>query len=110
MVEVNVNDHLVLLEGKAAVGKSGSLMGLENPERVAYMNCENGKKLPFPAKFKQVVVTDPYQVPQAIEALTGNPDYDTIIIDSNSFLMQMFETQYVNTATNTMKALILSAA
>ena len=99
-----VNDHLVLLEGKASVGKSASFMHLENPERVAYMNCENGKKLPFPTKFKQVIVTDPLQVPASIDALNGNPDFDTIIIDSNSFLMQMYENQYVITSPNTMKA------
>lgn len=110
MTVQTVNDHLVLLAGKAAVGKSGSLMELQNPERVVYLNCENGKKLPFPAKFKQVVVTDPLQVPATIEALNENPDYDTIVIDSNSFLMQMYENQYVITSSNTMKALILSAA
>ncbi|UOX40286.1 AAA domain protein [Vibrio phage PhiImVa-1] len=103
-MELAVNDHLVLLEGRAAVGKSASFMNLENPERVAYLNCENGKKLPFPAKFKQVVVTDPMQVPASIEGLNGHPDYDTIIVDSNSFLMQMYENQYVITAPNTMKA------
>lgn len=104
MVDVNVNDHLVLLEGKAACGKSGSLMHLANPERVAYLNCENGKKLPFPAKFQQVVVTDPKQVPASIESLNGNPNFDVIVIDSNSFLMQMYENQYVITSSNTMKA------
>lgn len=109
-MDLQVNDHLVLLEGKASVGKSASFMNLKNPERVAYLNCENGKKLPFPAKFKQVIVTDPLQVPASIDGLTGNPDYDVIIVDSNSFLMQMFENMYVNTSANTMKALILSAA
>lgn len=42
MSDVAMNDHLVLLEGKAACGKSGSFMYLDNPERVAYLNCENG--------------------------------------------------------------------
>ena len=35
------NTQLVLIGGKSATGKSASLMGLRNPERVAYMNCEN---------------------------------------------------------------------
>lgn len=99
-----MNDHLVLIEGKAASGKSASLMSMVNPERVAYLNTENGKRLPFPAKFKQVTVTDPLQVPASIEGLNGNPDYDVIVVDSLSFLMQMYEQQYVNTASNTMKA------
>ena len=36
------NDHLVLLCGKSATGKSASLMQLENPEGVMYLNCEAG--------------------------------------------------------------------
>ena len=35
------NTQLVLIGGKSATGKSASLMGLCNPERIAYMNCEN---------------------------------------------------------------------
>ena len=35
------NTQLVLIGGKSATGKSASLMGLRDPERVAYMNCEN---------------------------------------------------------------------
>lgn len=62
------------------------------------------KKLPFPAKFKQVTVTDPLQVPATIESLTGNPNVDIIVIDSLSFLMQMYESDYVLTAANGQKA------
>jgi len=51
------NTQLVLIGGKSATGKSASLMGLRDPERVAYMNCENNKRLPFPAKFTQANVT-----------------------------------------------------
>lgn len=98
-----INDQLVLIEGKAAGGKSASFMNFDNPERVAYLNCENGKRLPFPAKFKQVTVTDPLQVPASIEALNGSADIDTIIVDSLSFLMQMYESNYVLTSANTMK-------
>jgi RNase adaptor protein for sRNA GlmZ degradation len=36
------NDHLVLIGGKSAAGKSASLMKLENPEGVLYLNCEAG--------------------------------------------------------------------
>lgn len=37
-----MNNHLVLLGGKSAVGKSASLMNLQNPEGVMYLNCEAG--------------------------------------------------------------------
>ena len=47
-----VNDHLVLISGKSATGKSMCLRNLSN---VLYLNCEAGKKLPFkPNNFKEV--------------------------------------------------------
>lgn len=98
------NTQLVLISGKSATGKSASLMNMREPHKVAYMNCENNKRLPFPAKFKQASVIDPHQVPQAIDALNGNPDYSTIVVDTLTFMMDMYETQYVLPATNTMKA------
>lgn len=104
LITENVNDHLVLIEGRSSVGKSASLMGLPNPERVAYLNCENGKRLPFASKFQQKTVTDPLQVPSSIDALKGHPDYDIIVVDSLSFLLQMYESQYVLTSSNTQKA------
>lgn len=97
-----INDHLVLLCGKSATGKSASLMSLKNPEGVMYLNCESGKKLPFPAKFKQYVVTDPYQVPEGITAAESMPEIHTIVVDSLSFLMELFESVYVVGAANTM--------
>ena len=38
---MSLNDHLVLVSGKSATGKSASLKNLENPEGVMYLNCEN---------------------------------------------------------------------
>ena len=37
-----INDHLVLIAGPSAVGKSASFMNLKNPEGVMYLNCESG--------------------------------------------------------------------
>ena len=101
-----MNNHLVLLCGKSAVGKTTSLRNILNPKGVAYMNCEAGKAPTFACEFNQVTVTDPLQVPQSIEALLGNPKYHTIIIDSLSFLMQMYESVYVLNAVNSQKELV----
>lgn len=100
---MSVNDHLVLVAGKSATGKSASLMNLQNPEGVMYLNCENNKKLPFQSKFKEYTVTDPNQV---LEAFTRaeNMDVHTIVIDTLTYLMDMYETVYVLNSTNTMKA------
>ena len=98
------NDHLVLISGKSATGKSASLMNLKNPEGVIYLNCENNKKLPFRSKFKELSVTDPKQVYQAFVEAENMPEVHTIIVDTLTYLMDMYATQYVKTASNTMKA------
>jgi len=106
-----VNDNLVLIVGKSSNGKSASLMGLENPEGVMYLNCEAGKKLPFPAKFMKgrdgkagLVITDPLQVMEAFEAAETMPHIHTIVVDTLTYLLDMYESLYVLNSTNTMKA------
>jgi hypothetical protein len=99
-----VNDNLVLLCGKSATGKSASLMNMNNPEGVMYLNCEAGKKLPFKSKFKQFVITDPLQINEAFEAAEGMPDVHTIVVDSLTYLLDMYESVYVIPSTNGMQA------
>jgi len=98
------NDHLVLLCGKSATGKSASLMGLDKPEGVMYLNCEAGKKLPFRAKFKQFTITDPLQVNEAFDAAEGMADVHTIVVDSLTYLLDMYESVYVLNSSNGMQA------
>lgn len=98
------NDHLVLLCGKSATGKSASLMGLENPEGVMYLNCEAGKRLPFKAKFKQYTITDPHQVIEAFDAAENMPDVHTIVVDSLTYLLDLYESVYVLNSANGMQA------
>lgn len=103
--DLEPNDLLVLISGMSGGGKSASLMNLRNPEKWMYLNCESGKRLPFKSKFQQYKITDPYQVYDAFDYATENPDdFDGIIIDTATFLMEMFESQYVLTADNTMQA------
>ena len=98
------NDHLVLLCGKSATGKSASLMNLENPEGVLYLNCEAGKKLPFRAKFIQKTVTDPLQINEAFEWAESQPQIHTIVVDSLTYLLDMYESLYVLNSSNGMVA------
>lgn len=98
------NDHLVLLCGKSATGKSASLMGMEKPEGVMYLNCESGKRLPFKTTFKQFTVTDPIQVFEGFTAAENMENIHTIVVDSLTYLLDMYESAYVLKASNTMKA------
>jgi hypothetical protein len=100
----DINDHLVLLCGKSATGKSASLMGLKDPEGVLYLNCEAGKRLPFRAKFIQKTVTDPLQINEAFDWAEGKPEIHTIVIDSLTYLLDMYESLYVLNSSNGMQA------
>ena len=90
-----MNNHLVLVSGKSSSGKSASLMAMDKPEGVMYLNCENGKKLPFKSKFRELTVTDTDQIYQAFEEAEKMKDVHTIVIDSLTYLMDMYESTKV---------------
>lgn len=90
-----VNDNLVLVCGESGSGKSASLRNIKDQEGVYYANCEAGKKLPFKNKFKTATITDPMTVYQLFDAAEEDPTCHTIIIDTATFLMGMFESLYI---------------
>lgn len=98
------NDHLILISGKSSTGKSASLLNIQNPEGVIYLNCENGKKLPFKSKYKELNVTDPMMVYQAFVEAENMPDVHTIIVDTLTYLMDLYESTKVLASTNTQQA------
>lgn len=98
------NRNIVLVGGKSASGKTVSLMNLKNPEGVLYLNCESGKQLPFPSKFRQVTVTDPLHIYDYITQSEEREDVHTIVIDTLTYMMDMYESVHVLTSSNTMKA------
>lgn len=103
--ETQTNDQLVLIVGESSTGKSASLKEIENQERWFYFNAEAGKRLPFRNKFQNIRLTDPYQLWDYMDQLIENADQvDGAILDTITFLMDMFESMYVRTATNTQKA------
>lgn len=113
MADGDINDYLVLISGKSAAGKSASLRKLRDPENVMYLNCESGKKLPFPNKFRTYKITDPFQVIEAFDAVAQHKEMSppgplakvhTIVIDSLTFLLDMYESVHVIGSANTMAA------
>ena len=98
------NDNLILIVGESSGGKSASLQYLENPEGVLYLNCEANKKLPFPTKFAQLSIADPYHVPTYFETMESKAKCHTIVIDTLTFLMDMFESVHVIPASDTQAA------
>lgn len=102
--EEMVNDHMVLISGESGTGKSASLRNMRDPNKIMYLNCEAGKKLPFRSKFQEFRVLDPLQVPEGLKYAKGHPEeIKGVIIDTLTFLMDMFESQYVLGSTDTLK-------
>lgn len=99
-----MNNNIILVVGKSSTGKTASLRNLKDQEGVWYLNCESNKGLPFKNKFKKFTVTDPMQVYEAFDRAEEKEDVHTIVVDSLTYLMDMYETQYVLNSTNTMKA------
>ena len=105
MQAADTNDQLILVVGYSSAGKSASLRNIKNQDRWMYLNTEAGKRLPFKNKFRDFRITDPYQILEAFDFATNGDeknDIDGIIVDSLTFMMDMFETQYVINSANTM--------
>lgn len=101
----DMNDQLVLISGESASGKSASLRNIKNQDRWFYLNTEAGKRLPFRNSFRTFRIEDPWQVYEAFDYAIANPgEVDGIIIDTSTFLMDMFESQFIIPAVNTQKA------
>ena len=101
--------RLILVVGASTCGKTSCLEGLENHEKVLYLNCESGKGLPFRNKFIKQVITEPMReilgAGSYLEQAAKHPEMcDTIVIDSLTLLMEQFETRYVKTAPDTRAA------
>lgn len=105
MTDNEQNDQLILICGTSAAGKSASLRNIKNQERWLYMGTEAGKRLPFKNKFRSARVDDPMQVLQAFDyAIEHKDEVDGIIVDSLTFLMDQYESLYVLTSSNGMRA------
>lgn len=90
-----VNDNLILISGESGTGKSAALRNLRDQKGVLYLNCEAGKKLPFKNDFLKKVIIDPLWIEECFNYAETNPEIHTIVIDSVSFLMEMYESKYV---------------
>jgi hypothetical protein len=98
------NDQMILIGGISGAGKSAALRNIREQNRWIYLNTEAGKRLPFKNDFINVRITEPYQIFGYIDDAIENPDaVDGLIIDSSTFMMDMFESQYVLGQADTMK-------
>lgn len=98
------NKNIVLIMGKPNTGKSTSLMNLHNQNKMVYLNTDL-KELPFKSRFiKNVEVADALDVLAYIKEIEQSEQVEGAVLDTLTFLMSMFERQYVNGSANTQKA------
>ena len=98
------NKNIVLITGKPASGKSASLMNMTNQDRMVYLNTDL-KELPFADKFlKNVEVADAMDILSYVQDIESADQVDGAVLDTITFLMAMYERQYVINSTNTQKA------
>jgi AAA domain len=102
--QIEFNDQMILIGGVSGAGKSAALRNIRNQDRWIYINTEAGKRLPFRNTFINGRVDDPWQVYEYVdEAINNAADVDGLVIDSSTFMMDMFESQYVLGSADTMK-------
>ena len=98
------NKNIVLIMGKPNTGKSTSLMKLANQDKMVYMNTDL-KELPFKSRFlKSVDVADAIDVLSYVNEIENAPVVEGAVLDTLTFLMSMYERQYVANAANGQKA------
>lgn len=101
---MSTNNHIVLVMGKPNTGKSTSLSKLANQDKMIYL-CTDLKALPFKSKFlKTVNVSDAMDVLGFITQIEQTETVSGAVLDTITFLMSMYERQYVNTSPNTQQA------
>lgn len=97
------NKNVVLIMGQPNTGKTTSLYFLDNPEKYVYLNTDM-KETPFRSKFAvNIGIEDPVDILGYIDEVEDNPDIQGIVIDTLSFMMDMFETQYISEAADSRK-------
>ncbi len=89
------NKRMILIVGKPGRGKTASLRDMSHPEGVLFLNCEAGKDIPFRSKFREEVITDPLDVLDFIAEAEDDDDIHTVVIDSLTMMMEMFESVHI---------------
>ena len=92
-----------MVMGKPNTGKSASIRNIAN-DRNCYLNTDL-KELPVKGKFlADIMVSDSMEIFDYLQEIEGNQDVDGAVLDTLTFLMAMYERQYVVNSSNTQKA------
>ena len=92
-----MNNHIVMALGKPSTGKSSSLRNIP-ADKAAYINFD-GKPVPFPLPFyKNIKIANIDHVIAGLDSLEEDDNVEYIIVDTITYMMEMYENQKVVTA------------
>lgn len=98
------NKNIVLIMGKPNTGKSTSLRNIKSQDTMVYLNTDL-KELPFADKFMvNVEVADAMDVLTHIAEIEQQEKVTGAVLDTVTFLMSLYERQYVLPSKDTQKA------
>ena len=101
------NQKIFLVIGSSGSGKTSSLRNMPL-EKTVLINTELKSMLPFRGHArlkKHWLLNDIHKLMAGLTILEKDPDVEYIVLDSLSYLMNMYELQVVKTSTNGMRAL-----
>ena len=97
------NKNILLVMGKPNTGKSSSLRNM-NQQSMVYLNTDL-KELPFRGNFAGAVeIADAMDIFDYIQQVEDEPSVTGAVLDTLTFLMSMYERQYVVPASDTQRA------
>lgn len=106
------NKLTILIEGKSGAGKTSSFSEIPRSlqRNFLFLNAE-GKELPFEHDLTEFKITEPYQVHAAIKRVLDGKTFKhksgeeivprAVFLDSFTFLMDQFVSQYINGSDDT---------
>lgn len=104
MSSIEQNDQLALIVGYSSAGKTASLRNIRNQHKWLYLITEAGKRCSVRNRFKSFKIEEPSQVFEAFDYALQEESVDGVIVDSLTYLMDMYETQLVLPSANKMNA------
>lgn len=92
----NRKNHVILIVGKPAAGKTCSLSKLRDQKQIAFLNCDGGKQIPFKNNFKEIVIERAANFHAEFQKYNNFDKCKLIIVDCLTYLNQMYEQQDLN--------------
>jgi hypothetical protein len=99
----NINNNIILITGQSNSGKTTGLEFWSDHETKVVINTD-AKTLPFKHKYKEIKLTDPRVVIDAIAQIEADATVTGAALDTLTFLMRAYENQYVVTSADTQRA------